>query len=388
MLPANELILHFPIDIWKEIAAYLTPDEIASLKLACKTFNTSLSDPKLDSVWMPVLNRLHKMDPTISVNIANGTILKAVHQGMKKIDAAQQDEIHFFQNMFKQGEVYFKQIKNRGSLSPFKKAIIETSLQKISKFAEGVSLGRLQMIDTILNELNANLIYDDIESTWYKKKTKNLQTTAPMLTRIPSEIFENKDYEEFWGKLTGLDCSHQHIRFIPKEIKKCDGLSTVSFSDNKISFLPEALFECRYLLSVDCANNQLQTLPENIERFQYTSFNFQNNQLRSLPEVFNTIFQPDFDGNHLKQIPESLKTQFGEQWVEKTLSTQKKLTKEQDTVDDALLTTTSSLNTFTPAFSANSLSNNNQTEPHGTGIKREEDKQSNEDPLSKRKKRS
>lgn len=292
---ADPLILFFPLEIWWEITSYLEPEEIANLKLVCKTFREHLSASALDSIWMPFLNRLHAIDPTISVKVPTGKVQEHFLQVIKTVAQHQHDEIdELFQTYSFTG--------NEPQEWSIDDDIIKRKLKEIDVVKSSQpTLVNLEKIDYLLNELNAKLIKGVLKNNLSEDHLE-LTSSVCYLTRIPTQIFLHPSYQSFWEDLIALDCAGQGIRFIGEGIKICASLQHLDISRNQLFALPQALASLEELLSVECANNNLT-------------------DLSSIPtscEMVSTAF------NYLWKIPKHLEDKFGEEWARAQLTIQKR----------------------------------------------------------------
>lgn len=312
-------IFLMPRDIWGIIASYLTLDEIANVKLACKSLYKSLNDTALDSIWMPFLKRLQIMDPSISVNIPAGKIRENFLEAAKKVSQDQKEEIELFKESLKkmQGTLIPIYIQNTATRNI---AILEKKLKEIANL--DLSLRGLVLLEkshSILNALNADLIENIIKklnNKFMKKVTSDsdfsedqfsagailkLKGEDYSLTRIPSEIFLHPDYQLFWQSRGSLDCTGQKIRFIGEGIDVCTNLQGLHISKNQLVALPQSLASLKNIQAIRCTDNELTSLP-------------------NIPDSCTALFVAQ---NYLTEIPQGLKDKFGEEWSEIMLVLQK-----------------------------------------------------------------
>lgn len=311
---ADKLILFFPNDIWREITSYLTPEEITNLKLVCKALYKTLNSAELDMLWMPFLNRLHAIDPTVSVNVKQGEIQKNFVDSIKKAFQGQQEEIGLFRHAF-------NRMKHRTDFDPLSAvqntmknnlSLIEKSLNEIDKLDPSLSLlARLEKTDAILNELNSELIKIIIKihmSYQHLSNKLKLHGANFSFTRIPSQIFYDPEYHQFWPTIGFLDCARQKIRFLGEGIHICTKLQELDVFGNQLVTLPKTLESSPSLHVIRCGENNLTSLS-------------------NIPASCSVLFA---GANNLTEISQDLKEKFGENWAKIMMVLQKRTPRKMD----------------------------------------------------------
>lgn len=292
-------LLHLPEDVWQEICQFLEPSDINNLKLVSKSFKVAMDSPKLDAVWMPYLNRLHTLDPSISVVIPKDkTIQQVFVEGIKKIKKDQEAE---FRHFYAYGlEVSSKSHEYRNILGMELHAILNKQTDMILDALSSMhdidkSMGTLKILeanDRTLNKINEKLIEGKIANL----KDSTLDLSGRRLTRLPAQIFQNKDTKDVLQQIQVLNLSNNQIRFIPKEIEHCVSLNELNCSDNKITFIPATIANCKELRSLNFHSNEIEELPQWL--------------MNLTPDCI-----VDFKSNKIQAIPLSLQMKFGVAWA-------------------------------------------------------------------------
>lgn len=275
-------------DIWQIILLYLNADEIEHLKQVCKAFNTTINDPVLDCLWMPYLNRLHAIDPTISLKVEKGKIHAAFLKGVRKINREQMQEINYLLKAPSNEKCQL--LEQSQSEVNFRKSVIKKHLSVLADIQHPVcSLQALEERHEALDLVNCEMIRNRIKIQLAQQPMTRiliLSGKGVSLTRLPASAFKLTDYQEFWQKVITLHCSEQNIRFIDKSIIHCSSLQHLYLGKNCLTHLPEELGQCKTLVHLGCENNQLMSLPSSLGQLKnLTSIDFSHNLLQSLPNL-------------------------------------------------------------------------------------------------------
>lgn len=140
-----------PDEIWGEIAQYLEPNDLQALRLVCKQF---LTHQDRDSLWQPLLNRLHALDNTITVTPVPGALIRDTFiNGFLKIKLKQISEFLNIKNHSYQFNLssLFPQVN---SSSEFKYVFdISEIFNKKIKAAENATLRELEDNHLLLEKI-------------------------------------------------------------------------------------------------------------------------------------------------------------------------------------------------------------------------------------------
>ncbi len=316
-LNAKHRMLFFSHNIWREISSYLEPAEIRNLKLLCKAFNNSFTALELEGIWLPFLNRLQVIDPSISLQFSKGPIQLHFLTCLQKINTQQQNEISYFQHQLEE------------SSDSLQAVIVAQKLQEIAEIDNpAMTLHKIEKRHRTLNDLNADLIEIAIQEQLPDDNaldSLNLNGTDFAVTRLPACIFKDPQYKEVWQNLKSLNCENQEIYMVSKEIRMCRSLQFLYLSNNNLDALPGEITECRKLLSLTCDNNKLKFLPLHLNLLEdVQTLSFVGNGLTSLPSIPESCSVLFVARNCLHELSEELEEQFGAEWSEITLQNQKK----------------------------------------------------------------
>lgn len=273
--PRNNLLIDSSDGVWIEIAQYLSLEDIASLKLACKALNGKFNDPKLDVLWQPYLNQLHAIDYTISVTPASGKTLKETFvAGLNKIRDRQNAEILCLS--VNQGIDIFQDYHVIQKIHVTRKSTLQDVIA----------------IDEALNAIN-NRIIDRGVCNAKKHKSKQVFLEAQGLTRLPEDMIEKTD-ESFWSKVSDLNCERNFIEKFSKNITKLKTLKSLNLAHNELESIPLFLAELTELDAIKLEGNKLRVLPTFFARMQKLSaLQLHVGQVGIFPECFYTKINND-----------------------------------------------------------------------------------------------
>lgn len=259
----NEFINNsVPNEIWLEIACYLQePEELYHLQLVCKSLFSSGST---DSLWQPLLNRLHAIDDTISpIPKLGQSIRQAFIEGFTFIKQEQEAEIN---NLLcfhkKRAKNYFLDAK-----LPHGRTTLFTLEQRHTK----------------LDDFNRKLVIPVLDDA--KQKHLHIISFDGLgISRFPQDVFCRSEYNNLFKRLIGLSCDRNLLRKFPKSIRALTALRVLTCSVNYIHTLPEEIGELAELRTLICTENDLGMLPEALSKPKHLqTLNCQTNELKALP---------------------------------------------------------------------------------------------------------
>lgn len=284
----------FPEDIWIEIARYLEPEELYTLQLVSKVF---LDLGSTDTLWQSLLNRLHAIDESISVNPRMGqSIREAFIEGFSLVKNHQRNEMNYL-------------ACNNLYIAPG----FQNSLSDLEAISEKLDAVNDALISTTLTEA-------------IRIKSQTLDLTNLYLTRLSRKSLIEKGPIDFWQNLIILNCANNNISILPKWICKLPSLQELILNNNLLESLPESIGNLSTLESLELDSNRLQLITESIVNLQQLNFLWcQYNYLESLPESISNM--PSLKGlyckgNYLKSLPESICNKFYDDWSHQMLREQ------------------------------------------------------------------
>lgn len=229
-----------PHEIVAYIFSFLPEEEILNLKEVCKTFKGALESSDFDTLYMPFLNRLKTLDPSISVlpptpyhpHWIKGRV-KAEFERLVEIQTA---EIAHLKALFKEGS---------------DNLAIQQHLDALMALKAPITLQDLEKNHTVLENLNVAMIEDCIDPS-----SEVLDISNKGITRLPAILLFKPELQDFWKKLTTLNCSQNNIFTIA--LNNLSALEDFRCPFNKISRIKVS--GCPALTHFQCNNNLLNTL--------------------------------------------------------------------------------------------------------------------------------
>jgi Leucine-rich repeat (LRR) protein len=271
-------IKRLPLEILANIADFLEGKNLAHLRQVNHLFKDAVNTQY--HVYSSLYQRLRKIEPTLSPVLPTNNFLKTYHEAFQKVKTLQQDEIQYL-------------TKNHGlDIDTF-------AIQEIKV----IDLEKLEQQSQKLNEVNSNII---------KRRIDLNSTTLDLkyITRLPKQLFEAKEYANYWKGLIVLDISNNCIRFLPTIIGNCQALVLLNCGDNQLNSLPETLGNCRALETLCCSKNQLTSLPETLGNcHSLKNLLCDYNELSALPKTLvncQSLSVISCTHNQLTVLPETL----------------------------------------------------------------------------------
>lgn len=287
-------------EILNSILQYMSPIELTEFKRVCKAHKVKIDSPEMDVLLQPVLNHLYAIDNTIDMKPPAGKEqtawrFKRIKQVIEQVDQNQLAEIAHFRMELDPG---------KGHISVPVPGNLTCKLYNLS-LDPADALQTLKERNHILNAINAHLIRSKIDLSSTK-----LSVGSSYLTRLPQELFEDKNLQDYWFMLENLSVSNNHLQNLPKGIGNCSALKYFNCSANRIRSLPDALHHCQVLEQLHCDENQLENLPGYLGELKALRVVYcRNNQLESLPESLTdcrSLNHLDCSSNHMMALPELL----------------------------------------------------------------------------------
>ncbi len=271
----------FPFEMLNHLTSFLDKKNLGRLRRVNHLFKEVVDSHY--QVYSKLYKRLLAIEPSLSPELPEAHFLKAYHEALEKVEAIQQDEIQFL-------------TENHTALPENTIAIQDENLTPLERFEQ-----QSQKLD----QVNSNIIKEhiDLNSTILDLRDKKI-------TRLPKQLFEANEYENYWKKLVGLDLSCNQIRSLPLAIGNCQALQELVSDLNQLTSLPETLGNCQALQGLYCYNNQLTSLPAslgNCQALQRLDCNL--NQLTSIPATLGNcqaLQSLVCDANQLDSLPETL----------------------------------------------------------------------------------
>jgi len=249
-----------PTEIVAHIFSFLPEHEIVALKQICKTFQGAVDSNAFDPLFMPFLNRLKALDPTISLlppePYENHWVKMRVKAEFERTLSNQTAEIAHLKDLFKEGSEV---------------PAIQEQLEALMALNAPRTLQDLEKNHSVLEAINAAMLEAKIDPA----KT-TLDISASGLTRLPLVSLNKSELQDFWKNLKILHCNQNSLFTLP--LANCTSLEKLNCAFNKISRIKVA--SAAPLEHFQCNNNLLTSL--NLDNYPKLSLiRSDNNQLNT-----------------------------------------------------------------------------------------------------------
>lgn len=204
-------------DMLSVMADYLSPSDLASLRLVCQTLKNKISAAV---ILQPLYNKLYDIDKTLPAQINPTNAFLNFKQAFEKIRTMQQEEITFFK---KQG-IDFPNISEN-------------------------SIEVLQQTDALINQINIDKINKAIDNA--------LEEDALMLFRAGiTRFIVPEDKKLYFTKIKKLYCDGNQLAVL--SLEDCIALEEVYCSNNRIKIL--SFNQHARIRVLNCSQNLLRAL--------------------------------------------------------------------------------------------------------------------------------
>jgi hypothetical protein len=236
-LPSS--LTNIPIEMFKEILKHFSPHEIAQLQRTCLILNTTISLEKFDVFYMPFLNELKRIDPSISVNppvpLEEHWIKSRFRRVLNEIAKDQKNEIAYLNVLFKNGSNNSK---------------VQEHVTALKQLRTPKTFQELKQTHMRLEQLNAAIIEQYIDTN-----SPVLNIPRKGITRFPSMLLEKPELQSYWKTLKTLNCSSNKLSRLC--LDGCTALNELFCGSNQLTTL---FVGSPILQGLNCNSNQLTTL--------------------------------------------------------------------------------------------------------------------------------
>ncbi len=277
--------IDLPTEIWIEIAKYLGPDDLENFRLVCKAMSTLLNK-NADSLWQPLLNRLHAIDTTIKTTPKPGKTIRDT----------------FIAGFYQVKHLQFLDIEELSHNSFL-------DIEKVKTLFDPSTATTLDMLENrheILVKLNCAIIQKCIDEQ--PGEVLNMEEFAT-ITQFPKEIINGKN-RAYFASLKTIRLTLCPIRTFPDNIDVCENLEELHCCESSIIKLPESLVNLKKLRVLCCHSNELTELPEGIcELSNLIEIDCDTNRITDLPKNIGNLVNLrtlDISHNRIRALPESM----------------------------------------------------------------------------------
>lgn len=230
-----------PVDLWREIARYLTDDELKTLQQISRFFH---HDVMYTSAFLqPKYNRFHALDESLPVllpqnNFQVTLIYRRFGACFSKIASRQAEEIAYLKLHH---PAFFTEQVN---------AILDQ---------ESLTLEVLEQKSTVLDAINSYIVEQEIiktiETAHLKNTTLNIRNKN--ITRLPQSLMLNEKYQEFWANLKKLHCDGNRALYA-LNVQTLVSLKELHCTSCRLEILN--IRGLKNLIELRCGNNKLSSL--------------------------------------------------------------------------------------------------------------------------------
>jgi Leucine-rich repeat (LRR) protein len=310
-------------EIWELIAQYFDQEDLNNFRSVCVAFK-QLNNQNDHLLWQPFLNRLHAIEPTISVTPDNNqTAHEAFILRLKKVEQRQLKEIFYLRSCFES----LCSGLGIGLQNPGVQRCVKIFKEIEDEIEKPLKLSNLEQRSMLLDRLNCDFIQLQIHNLYGLPEALYLNS----VTRFPSRIInENADY---FSKLQLLNISGK-LSLLPENIDICQKLGTLICEHNGLVRLPENLTNITSLQRISLIHNKIKRIPANLNKFvNLHSLDLSHNYLTTLPSdvlllsergiIFNA------NKNLIGELPEAFQLWETTGYYQKFLKNQRVLRNEE-----------------------------------------------------------